>query len=159
MQRIAVTVGELADRGLHHSDLSPSNILPETATLIDLQTLSTPGAFGHEITFTLQFVAQSRLVAQGKTADLATELESLMYCFLFVATKDQLHWKHCDDLFTAWSAKAAAMCTARNFGDKVLPRINEPELRGVARRLQNLFDDGSEQIVGVQTFQACFSLE
>ena len=45
--QIAATVGELANHGLHHGDLSPSNILPETATLIDFQTLSRPGVCWH----------------------------------------------------------------------------------------------------------------
>ena len=40
--QVANTIDTLSQFGLYHGDLSPANILPETATLIDFQTLSGP---------------------------------------------------------------------------------------------------------------------
>ena len=111
----------------------------------------------HQITFTLQFVALPRLDDLRKPTDIHTELESLMYCFLFAVTKDSLHWKHCDAIPDAYNAKAAAMCVPAIFNAKVVARIIEPELKDVAQRLQQLFFANSGQVLDVQAFQACFS--
>ena len=45
-----------------------------------------------EITGTPQFIARP-LLGRLRVPSLDTEVESLMYCFLYAATRDRLHWK------------------------------------------------------------------
>ena len=113
------------------------------------------------ITFSLQFVAISRLSDLQKPANLSSELESLMYCFLYAATQDQLHWKHSTSIAEAFNAKGVAMRVPDVFQDKVLCRV-EPELKGIAASLQELCFPlpkqplgTPEQAVSVSEFQAC----
>ena len=40
--QLASIIGEMDAAGLYHGDLSPGNILPQDAMLIDFQTLSSP---------------------------------------------------------------------------------------------------------------------
>ncbi len=40
--QLATIIGEMDAAGLYHGDLSPGNILPQDAMLIDFQTLSSP---------------------------------------------------------------------------------------------------------------------
>ncbi|KAK9860405.1 hypothetical protein WJX84_002628 [Apatococcus fuscideae] len=86
--------------------------------LIDFQTLSSPALSNPELTFSPQFVAISRLNDLDLRATLQTELESLMYCYMFAATKDLLHWKHADAIPDSYNAKAAATGTYAVFREK-----------------------------------------
>ena len=118
-------------------------------------------SMNHDITFSLQYVAVSRLENPQEPASLATELESLMYCFLFAATKNQLHWKHQDSIIAAHGVKFACMARMNLFQDKVIYRIQDSKLQQVAVRLQELFFGISmpRPAITLQTFQACFPIE
>ncbi len=100
----------------------------------------------------------SRLNDLDLRATLQTELESLMYCYLFAATKDLLHWKHADAIPDSYNAKAAAMGTYAVFREKVLARISDAGLRQAAQRLQALFHPDAQHIIDVKAFNTCFGV-
>ena len=107
------------------------------------------------LTFTLQFVAIARLEENKTPPTLGSEQESVMYSFLYAATKDLLHWKHDISPPEALNAKDRAMRLPDAFERKVLARIDDAGLRDVARKLQSLFFCES-RAVNVQSFKSCF---
>lgn len=76
--------------------------------------------------------------------NLATELESLFYTFLFSATADRLHWKHSILGSYAFAMKYASMANADEFELKLIKRIYLHPLRQVARELRSLFFKGTD---------------
>lgn len=58
--------------------------------------------------FSLPFGARSRLDVRSKRAILQKELESVLNCFLFAATIEQLYWKHVDVIPRVVDTKVAA---------------------------------------------------
>ena len=108
------------------------------------------------ITGTPQFIALSRL--RGQPATLATELESLAYCFMYSATECRLHWSHAV-LGTphAIDMKAAAMAWPEYFEQVVIERIPAQTLHQPARRLRELFSPcGHSASITIDTFLSCF---
>lgn len=92
-----------------------------------------------DITGHPEFIALS-LLHGGGPASVATELESLLYCFLWYATRDRLHWKHARrGTPSEVDSKAAVMHTERLFEDKVIARIEDRRLHKPARALRLLF--------------------
>lgn len=92
-----------------------------------------------------------------------SDLESLFYCFLDVATCGDLHWKHAHlDEVPAFDMKALVMIDPGLFSEKVCGRIlpskaGSINLRAVAKRLRTLFypEFYKPPDVTVAQFQAC----
>ncbi|KAK9835594.1 hypothetical protein WJX74_003739 [Apatococcus lobatus] len=152
--KVATTVETLAEVGLFHSDIS-ANIL-ETGDLIDFQTVwHAQAPLSAKLTFSLQYVAIARLEYNMLPPTLRSELESVMYTFLYAATKDLLHWKHDISPVEALNAKDRAMRLPDVFNSKVLARVGDAGLRDVARKLQSLIFCES-RAVDVRSFKSCF---
>ena len=77
---------------------------------------------------------------QHPKQSLTTELESLFYSFLFVATADKLHWKHAPfDAAAAFDSKHSPMVSPTRFEEKVVSRIYLPALQSLARTMRDFF--------------------
>lgn len=109
------------------------------------------------ITGTPQFIALQRLA--GNAASLATELESLCYCFLYIATDFSLHWKHAaHNEPAAIDMKAAPMAWPEHFERKVVHRIKDANLHKPSRMLRALFSPARiSQSADLHAFLKCFS--
>ena len=107
------------------------------------------------ITGTPQFIALSRL--QRQPATLATELESLAYCFMHSATEYRLHWSHAVlDTPHAIDMKAAAIAWPEYFEQVVIKRTT---LHQPARRLRELFSPcGHSASITIDKFLSCIML-
>lgn len=88
--------------------------------------------------------------------DLSSELESLLYVLLHIATWGRLLWKmYRNDQREAYAVKLTAMTV--EFEDQILARIESPLLKAAAIHLQELFFPGNSYDprakVTVQMFQ------
>ncbi len=88
--------------------------------------------------------------------DLSSELESLLYVLLHIATGGRLLWKmYRNDQREAHAVKHSAMTV--EFKDQILARIESPLLKAAAVHLQELFFPGNSydqrEKVTVQAFQ------
>ena len=112
--------------------------------------------FANQLTGTPEFIALPRLA--GQPASLATELESLVYCFLYMATDFCLHWKKAAyDTTEAYDFKAAPMGIANYFDKKIVERIHDAGLHPIARKLRELISPGRVgEPANLQLFQDCF---
>ncbi len=105
-------------------------------------------------TGTPQFMAIHTLMKRNQ--DLSSELESLLYVLLHIATGGRLLWKmYRNDQREAYAVKLTAM--AVEFEDQILTRIESPLLKAAAIHLQELFFPGNLYYprvkVTVQAFQ------
>ena len=107
-------------------------------------------------TATPRYIAVPRL--RGQPATLATELETLGYCFMDIATDQNLHWKHAPlNSPQAIDMKLAPMACKTYFEKVVVERISVSSLKEPARQLQQLFSPCNEQPADLRSFVACFS--
>ena len=87
------------------------------------------------ISGTPPFMAVSML--RSKTESTSSELECLAYVALHVATRGRLPWRHLQVEGCPLPVKFSSMTL--EFGEKVLNAIDDPDLKAMARRLQELF--------------------
>ncbi|CAL8460901.1 g432 [Coccomyxa elongata] len=80
-------------------------------------------------------------VLEYQEYSLTTELESLFYVLLFIATRKQLPWKGTSLSDTA-SFERKCICMTHHFEKRVLPLIEDERLRQVAVSLQGLLFPG-----------------
>ncbi len=146
--------------GAAHVHVTDSYAAASSYNRVNFASLTQPNvqAIGKEaMTVSLQFAALCRLDDPYMAANERSELESLMYCFLFTATGNQLHWKRAAGLTTARDAKGYAMQVPEAFERKVLERIADPGLKQMAVKLQQLFFGRPAKPVSVAAFNACFA--
>lgn len=98
----------------------------------------------NQVTGTPAYMALELLEAGGREVSqtVSTELQSLMYCFIYSATRHKLHWAHRAKI-DAVDMKALPFVSNRYFESKVLSRIPDVSLRSVAVKLRKLFDLGN----------------
>eukprot|EP00891_Asterochloris_glomerata_P009098 jgi/Astpho2/9098/fgenesh1_pg.00133_%23_93_t len=149
----------LHNNGYLHGDISPYNIavcLAEdgttATTLIDLATLRPlrdPKMPVHLVTGTPDFMAVE--VLEGAAQAASSDLESLMYCFLHVATQGRLPWKDLPRHTRAPAIYAKYSCMAKKslYHSKITAHIREPSLVPIAKSLRGLFfrDDKYEPML------------
>lgn len=93
----------------------------------------------------------SLAILDGQPHSVCTELESLLYSMLYAATRGRLHWGaylHTD--CAARDAKLAAMAIDNETDSKVVSRIHDSLLKGVAKRLHALFFESGKCLQDVQ---------
>ena len=106
---------------------------------------------------TPQFMSLSLLL--DGTQNLSTELESLMYVFLYIATGARLVWKpYRHDQRGARAVKMMSM--TYEFESDVLSRIEDPMCSAAAINLQRLFFPSNQlcRDVSVQAFRQALAV-
>ena len=115
----------------------------------------------HLVTGTLDFMAVE--VLEGTAQAASSDLESLMYCFLYVATRGHLPWKGLPRYTRAPAIYAKYSCVAKEslFHSEVAIHIRESSLVPIAKNLRSLFfrDDKdvprSVQVTSLQHWKCC----
>ena len=97
-------------------------------------------------------------VLEGAAQAASSDLESLMYCFLHVATQGRLPWKDLPRHTRAPAIYAKYSCMAKKslYHSKITAHIREPSLVPIAKSLRGLFfrDDKYEPMVSASDFIA-----
>ncbi len=129
-----------------HRDISFGNLIyhgdDQSTFLIDFGTavVAPTGRFlavnPRSITGTPTFIARSVLAGEGYT--VSSELESLMYVFVFMAVDGAAHWGNKYIGATALHAKVAIFYEQESFEKYVLRRCRSDLVQAV-KRLRNLF--------------------
>ena len=100
----------------------------------------------------------------GDAQTASSDLESLMYCFLYVATQGDLPWARMGHTTIrgapATFAKLACMTQSRLFDDKIAVHLGEPSLKAIARTLRGLFfpEDKYQPHVSASEFIAALDM-
>ena len=90
-------------------------------------------------------------VLRGDAQTASSDLESLMYSFLYVATQGKLPWgPMTHDPSSALYAKLACMTDPRLFDAKVVYHIGEPRLKAIAKNLRGLLLESGMHPLPVQ---------
>ena len=98
----------------------------------------------HLVTGTPDFMAVEVLESTAQAA--SSDLESLMYCFLYVATRGHLPWKDLPRCKRAPAIYAKYSCMAKEslFRSEVADYIRESSLVPIAKKLRGLFFKDAE---------------
>ena len=108
------------------------------------------------VTGTPQFMSLAAI--WHKVQNVSTELESLMYVLLYIATAGRLIWRTYG-LQHVEAGHVKFACMTARFHNDVLERISDPALKEVATAIQRLFFPGSQHRsdVTVKEFQSALA--
>lgn len=108
------------------------------------------------VTGTPQFMSLAAI--WHRVQNVSTELESLMYVLLYIATAGRLIWRTYG-LHHVEAGHVKFACMTARFRDEVLVRIPDPALKEVAIAMQRLFFPGCQHRsdVTVKEFQSALA--
>ena len=114
----------------------------------------------HLVTGTQDFMAVE--VLDGTAQAASSDLESLMYCFLYMATGGHLPWRD-SPRYTRAAIFAKYSCMAKSslFHSQVADLIRESSLVAIAKKLRGLIfkDENYEPMVTASDFIAALEME